>query len=489
MRVGIASIMQETNTFSVSPSTLENFVIAVGDELLNTVAGTNSELAGALEVIEKAGAEAVPLMYAWAMPSGRLTRPGFDALREMLVGQLREAGELDAVVLSLHGSMAAEGIHDADGELLSVVRDAVGREIPIALSLDLHANVTRRMVELSDSISAYHTDPHVDMRDTGRRAAVRALDMLSRRGRPSIGYAKRPMIVPAETMSTETGILSEIRARALEDAPDELFELGIFPVQPWLDVPELGLSVVAVTSGGQEEADAFAEMVADRIWARRDQFQIVKMMKPEAALEAAAASSTRPFIIAESADAPTAGASGDSPIMVAASLSAATDLITFIPVVDPAAVAICHDGGPGARVELRVGASIDDRWWDPVALEADVLTVGEGTYRLEGASFTGMEVSMGKFATVAVGATRLLLTEKVAWTSDPATFRFAGLPPERADVIVVRSCSDFRPNYPESSDEAITLDVPGAATPNLGELRFEMMERPPYPLDPWHDIV
>jgi microcystin degradation protein MlrC len=488
MRVGIASIIQETNTFSVSPSTLEDFTIATNEELLDLVAGTNSELAGALRALEERKTTAVPLLYAWGMPSGRLTEDAFQELRSLLIGRLERAGQLDALMLSLHGSMAAEACDDADGELIAAAREVMGPGAPIAVSLDLHANVTRRIVEVADTISAYHTDPHVDMADAGFRAATRAMSMAATDAPFFTGFAKRPMIMPAETMNTETGILAGIRSEAMSTAPDDMLELCLFPVQPWLDVPELGLSVVVTTSGNKQRADEFAEEVASRIWQRREEFVVERLMEPAEALRIASSSSVRPFVIAESADAPTAGATGDSPAMIAASIGSKSELITYVPVVDPEAVSVCHVAGSGRMVQLRVGACRDRRWWTPVDLEGEVLGLGEGTYRLTGASFTGMEVSMGRYATLKSGSLRLLLSERTAWTSDPATYRLAGLPPEEADVIVVRSCSDYRPNFPESAPYAVTLDVPGAATPRLTDLHFESMSRPPYPLDPWHEL-
>jgi microcystin degradation protein MlrC len=488
MRIGIASIIQETNTFSVSPSTLEDFTIVTGEDLLDLVAGTNSELAGALRALDDRNTTAVPLLYAWAMPSGRLTDDAFQDLRRLLIGRLEQAGHLDALMLSLHGSMAAEACHDADGELIATARKVVGADTPIAVSLDLHANVTRRMVEVADTISAYHTDPHVDMAEAGFRAATRAKSMAATGASLFIGYAKKPMIVPAETMNTETGILASIRSEAMSSAPHDMLELCVFPVQPWLDVPELGLSVVVTSSDNKQRADEFAEEVASRIWQRRKEFVVERLMEPGEALRTASSSSVRPFVIAESADAPTAGATGDSPAMIAASIGFRSELTIYVPVVDPEAVSVCHEAGFGRMVHLRVGASKDRRWWKPVELEGEVLGLGEGTYRLEGASFTGMEVSMGRYATVKSGPLRLLLSERTAWTSDPATYRFAGLPLEAADIIVVRSCSDYRPNFPESAPYAVTLDVPGAATPRLTNLHFESMARPPYPLDPWHEL-
>jgi len=488
MRVGIASILQETNTFSIKPTVLDDFTIAIGEDVSGIVTGTNSELGGAIEVLQAAGTEIVPIVYAWAMPSGRVAQRAFEDLHRMLTEGILEARHLDALVLSLHGSMASEQIHDADGELLHGARSVVGPEVPIAISLDLHANVTEKMAALADSISAYHTDPHVDMARAGSRAATRAVHMASTGSRPAIGLAKRPMIIPAETMNTESGVFARIRREALDQAPAELVELCLFPVQPWLDVPELGFAVVAMTQNDSSAAMRFADEIASRVWEAREEFVIDRFLDPATAVAAARDATARPFLVAESADAPTAGAAGDSPAMVRAIKDHGSHLVAYVPIVDPAGVAQCHAAGVGETVGLRVGASIDPRWHDPVELEGVVTGLGEGNYRLEGASFTGMPVSMGRFASVASGGLRLLMSEKPAWTSDPATFRFAGLDPDAADVIVVRSCSDFRPNFPRTSSEAVTLDVSGAATPRLENLRFENLGRPPYPLDPWTEL-
>ena len=481
MRVAVASVVQESNTFAAAKCRPEDFDWAEG-EAAGAVRGVNSETAGVLQVLEEAGAEAVPLLRAWAMPSGPLTAEAFGAVREALAAGTARAGRCDGMVLSLHGAMAADGFPDADGQLISEVRRALGPETPLVISLDLHANLTRRMVEPVDGLSAFHTDPHVDMAEAGKRAARMLLEILAG-AVLSIGLAKRPMLVPAETMNTETGPLAAVRAEALAEAPPDLVDLCLFPVQPWLDVPELGLGVAAVVrGGGRRGAQAFAERTADRIWARRGEFVMRNFLPPGQAVSVAAASRVRPFLLAQSADAPTAGAAGDSPAMIEP-LRRAAPLVSYLTVVDPAAAARCSQAGEGAEVTLRVGAGIDGRWHPPVEVAGRVLRAGAGSYRLEGAGFHGMEVSMGRFAVLAADNLRLLVSERPAWSSDPAAFRFAGLPPEEADIIVVKSCSDFRPNFPDSSPHAVTVDTPGAASPRLERLTFRNAPRPLWPFD------
>lgn len=487
MRIGAASVLQETNTFSLNPCRMSDFTVATGEEAASGARGTNSEMAGILEGLRAGGAEAVPILRAWAMPSGPLTADAFRELREMLLAGLAAAGPLDGLALSLHGAMAADRFPDADGRIISEVREFLGPDVPLAVCLDLHANLTRQMVRGTDGLSAYHTDPHTDMAAAGERAARQLLRLLGGE-RFAIGLAKRPMLIPAETMNTDHGPLAEIRRRALAEAPAGLADLLLFPVQPWLDVPELGLGVAAVVKDDPSSAREFAEATADRIWERRGDFTMDNFLEPEAAVAAARASRVRPFLLAQSADAPTAGASGDSPALIEPLAALAPDLVSYVTAADPAAVEQCHRAGMGAEVTVQAGAGLDDRWHPPVSVTGVVIGAGAGSYRLEGVGFHGMEVSMGRYATLAAGNLRLLLSERPAWTADPATFRFVGLPPEQADVIVVKSCSDFRPNFPTSSC-AITVDVPGAASPRLERLTFHRAPRPMWPLDEFPDPV
>jgi microcystin degradation protein MlrC len=484
MRIGVALIQQETNTFALQRCEWNDFTVLTGTAAAGYTSGANSEMGGATSTIEANGHEAVPLAYAWTLPSGVVTGEAFDRLRSLLVDSVSAAGGLDGLVLSLHGSMVADEHQDADATLIETARTAA-EAIPIGVSLDLHANVTRRMVAGADAMVGYHTDPHVDLALTGRRIATQVIGILEGALTPTFALAKRPMIVPAESMNTTSGPLGAIRRDA--DAVADALDISLFPVQPWLDVPELGLGVLATTDDNLPRAVALAEEFAERIWQGRGGFAIPRFLPPDAAIAAAASSSVRPFVIAESADAPTAGASGDSPAMVAALLERRTGLAAVVPIVDGPAVDVCHNAGVAAEVAVPVGASIDNRWSKPVPIRGTVVRLGGGSYLLEGAGYTGIRVSMGRWAVVESGETSLLISERPAWTADQATFRFAGIDLARTDLLVVRSCSDFRPNFPEAAESAVTLDVPGAATPRLTNLEFTEADRPLWPLDRFPD--
>ena len=226
-RIGVASLVQETNTFSPKPTVWEDYTVLVGDDAASTLRRTNTEFAGAFSALRRMGAEPVPLLAAWALPSGKVTDETFARLSALLDDRLEEAGRLEGLVLSLHGAMATESIFDADSALIEIARRRIGA-VPLGVSLDLHANVTPRMVELSDAVVGYHTEPHIDMASTGKRIARLVTAIAYGEISPTMGLAKRPLLIPAEAMRTDIGPMSEIRRLADERSDrHEAFRLRV----------------------------------------------------------------------------------------------------------------------------------------------------------------------------------------------------------------------------------------------------------------------
>lgn len=493
LRIGVASVMQETNTWSLLPCTIGDFRcqdLAVGADVSDRYADTATEVGGALRAIAAAGHIAVPLLRAWANSSGRLTADTLAELRFLLCAQLT-GHQLDGLVLSLHGAMAADGIDDADLVLLRAARAALGPGRPIAVCFDLHANVTAELVSEADVLTGYHTYPHTDLAETGARAARLLLGRLGGKLRPVTAAAKRAMIVPAESMSTSSGPLATLRHEADRITADDprVLDISLFPVQPWLDVEQLGFAVTVTTNADEGLARQLAEDFAERAWQLREMFR-VELVSPSDAIGRARRSPVRPFLITESADAPTAGGSGDSPAMLRALLEDADELSACITVTDPPGVEHCWATGTGHHVDLVVGAALDHRFAAPVAISGHVAHIGEEPVLLTGPSYTGTLVSMGRYAVVEAGSVAILLTERPAFTLDPATYRHVGLDLDRTDIIVVRSATGFRAAFPApSSAEAVVLDLPGPSTPRLDRLEFLRAPRPLFPVDPetWPD--
>jgi microcystin degradation protein MlrC len=483
MRVGLACLQQETNTFAARPTGSEDFAsqgILRGGAMLDELAGTNTEIAGAAERLLEAGAEPVPLLAAWAPPAGRVEPEAFAALAGELEQRARAAAPLDGLVLSLHGAMAVTGLDDGDGEIVSRLRGLLG-ETAIGVCLDLHANVTERMCDAADVLVGYHTYPHVDQAATGRRVAALVVDHIARR---SLGtaLAKRPMLLPAETTGMQAGAMASLRALADRATTGSIRDVSLFVVQPWLDVAELGFAVTVTAENQPEAAAALAEEIADRAWQQRDAFDVA-LVSPARALELARDDGERPVLLVESADSTSAGAGGDGTTMIRALLSDAPDLRALVTVVDPEAVERCWSAGAGAPLRLSVGGRVDPRFAEPVTLDGVVCHLDDGRFRLSGPVSTGLAVSSGRRAVIRCGRTSVMVTERSAYTYDPAAFGSAGLDPAGADVVVVRSACMFRAGWEAISTTAHILDTPGASTPHFASLPYERAPRPLYPLD------
>ncbi|HLZ07730.1 MAG TPA: M81 family metallopeptidase, partial [Chloroflexota bacterium] len=215
MKVLIASIMHEGNTFAPTRTTLDHFEQAglyVGPTIVDAFTGTNTELGGFLEVADQTGIELVPLLAASAVPSGILARGTFESLRDQLLAGIRASSEFDGVLLALHGALAADGFEDGDGELLASVRAAVGPEVPIVATLDLHANLTARMVGSADALIGYDRLPHTDAAEKGAKAATLLINMIRGEVRPVMAWRKIPMLTTPENAHTLFGPLADLVA-------------------------------------------------------------------------------------------------------------------------------------------------------------------------------------------------------------------------------------------------------------------------------------
>jgi microcystin degradation protein MlrC len=483
-RIGVVAIYQESNTFAPGRATLADFEaqgIYVGEEL-DRLRGSNTEAAGALEALHRREVQPVPILRAFAMPSGALTADASASLGRLLADRLAAARPLDGLVMALHGALAAEDRDSVDAGLIADARSIVGPDVPIGVCFDLHANVTREMVESATFVIGYHTNPHVDQAATGARTADLVVDSVAGIRRPSTALAKRPMLVPAETMATSERPMADLRSLADRRTTGPILDVSLFPVQPWLDVDQLGFGVLVTADADHARAQGVADELAQLAWDARGGFRI-DLVSPAEALSRARSSPVRPFVLAESADAPTAGAPGDSAAMITAALAHGAGLRIQLTIADAPAVERCHAAGAGAHLELRLGASVERRVHPPVDLRAEVVRLGDAPTTLTGPVLTGQEVSMGRWAVVRAGGLSVLVTERPGWTADSATYEQVGLPLSEADVVVVRSCYLYRAAYGRSGAHALTLDLPGPSTPRLDRLAFRRAPRPLYPLD------
>ncbi len=487
MRIAIGQFQEESNTFVLQKADLRFFrdnQLLYGDQILPALSGTRAEMGGALEVLAAAGAEIVPLVAAHSVSSGPVTRETFEHVAREMLARLA-AGPVDGVLLVLHGSMVLEDADDAEGELLEAVRRQVGPNVPIVATLDLHANISARMVEQADALVGYGTYPHVDMYDTGTRGARLLLAAVRGEVRPVVVFAKAPMIVPAEGMGTRdepmAGLMAE--AKRWERAPGML-STSLFAVQPWLDVSDIGFSVVAVADGEQRalQAEGEARELALKAWAARHRFN-AELLEVDEAIRRALVLDGGPVILSESADGTGAGSPGDSVAVLERLLALGVAERCLVSVVDPPAVAAAFAAGVGGEVNTTVGGRLDPRYSTPVPIRGRVRLLFDGDFVFTGSEFTGTAGHMGRTAVIQVGSIAILAMERPVMTIDPAYYRAAGLEPREAKIVVVKSALQFRDNYGPFARAMWVVDTPGASTANLSRLTWHKIPRPLYPFD------
>lgn len=483
-RVAIGGLYQESHSFSPAPATMDEFeaCLLVRDEaVFDRLSGMNHEVAGALDVLGEC--ECVPLIYGATAASGMpLRRACYEQLKSEYLDRVRAAMPLDGVVMTMHGAMVAEHIDDATGDLIEGVRRIVGPDIPITVSLDLHANVTRRMAEHADALVGYHTAPHVDQKDTGVRAAVVMKHLLAG-GRVAQAFCPIPMIVPAENGQTTVGPYAEVMGQALRlEARDDVLSASVFSVQPWLDLKEVGCAVIVVTNGNTALATNQASSLAKRLWDRKHEF-VPDLTPYQDAIDHALAAEQGPFIFSDSADAPSSGAPGDSTILLKALLEREVNKPVYLNIVDPGAVARATEIGVGNTGTVTVGACYSEQFYAPVTFDGRVRTLFDGTFTFKGPGFHGVTFEMGTTAVWTIDGIHLVAMERGVLQWDPELYRCVGLEPADASICVVKSPAAFRAAYEPIAHQIVNIDAPGVCSPNLASFPWERVSRPIHPID------
>ncbi len=484
MRVAIASILQESNTFSPVYTRYEDFSPVFGAGALERHEGKLTEMGGFIHELRAARAHIVPVCACWAITANRLLRADFLKLSKRFEEELGKA-PADALLFAMHGAQTAEGQDDVEGELLAQARGILGPDKPIVVTLDLHANMTRRMVEQASAIVGYHTYPHVDMFETGQKAAKLMLTILRAKTKPTMAWRKLPLIIPAENAQTYRGPMHKLiqAAQTLERA-GKAEAVSIFPVQPWLDIAEMGCAVVSVTNDNLKAAQQQADTLARRLWDRKQDFD-VHLVPPEKAIAKALRVKDGLVVLAESSDSTGSGSPGDSTGVLKHLIKAPLEKPAAIFLVDPPAVARAVEAGVGATVTMKIGGAFDKEHSKPVKVTGRVRLISDGRWTARARGYnTGITTCMGRSAVLEAGQVQILIAERSAMTVDPELFRSQGIEPLHCQIVVVKSPNGFRAAYEPIAKEIYLVDTPGVSTAKLSSLPFRRIQRPIYPLDP-----
>ena len=486
-RVGVASIIQETNTFSANQSTMQDFELQgiwLGADVVTQSQGMNIEVAGSLERLRTHGFEAVPLMRAWAMSGGVFLDAELTKMKALLKREILSAGTLDGLILNLHGALVSESDDHTDAQISEFAREILGQDVPIVITHDLHGNPSRRIVAASEALIGFRTYPHIDQGDTGRRAADLMNELLSNNRRLGTVLKKLNMIIPAETMGTSDQPLLQIRELADSLIDDEILDISLFPVQPWIDVSEVGFGITVVHSGNVERANECAEIIRRALWKIHKEFQATLYSVEDAISHAIKGYQGKMQVIAQSSDAPTGGSTGDDSRVVAALVNYGSDIPSACTVVDAPAVDKAYAQSVGDEISLSLGFTIDPRWGNPVTVQAKLINKGQAPVVLTGPAMTGQVVSIGRWVVLeSANKVKILVSESGTTTFDPAGYEIAGINLDECVIVHVRSPLLFKSGFAGRFGQAFSLDLDGPTTPNIKKLKFSKVPRPMIGLD------
>ncbi|MGQ0685090.1 M81 family metallopeptidase [Bradyrhizobium sp.] len=483
-RIAIGGFLHETNTFAPTKATYDAFVhgggwprMEIGASVMKTLRRINVGLAGFIDAAEAERWELVPTIFTAATPCAHVTEDAFERIAKVMVDGIAAAGEIDAVYLDLHGAMVTEHLDDGEGEILSRVRKVIGKDLPLVVSLDLHANVTPEMVEHADALIAYRTYPHVDMAETGRACARHLKLMLETRQRFAKAFRQLPFLIPISWQCTNDqptrGIYEKLAAVESPAVPTLSFAPGF----PAADFPHCAPSVFAY-GRTQAAADAAADAIAALIESLENDFDGKIWSPDEGVLHAMelAKTATKPIVIADTQDNPGAGGDSDTTGMLRALVRHKAEAAATGVIYDPEAARAAHAAGEGATVTLALGGRSGIPGDAPYKETFVVEKLSDGNFIAPGPYFGGRVMEMGPSASLRIGDVRAVVASNKTQLADQAMYRFVGIEPTEQKILVNKSSVHFRADFEPIAERLLICAAPGAMPANTADLPWTRLK-------------
>src|SRR5688572_19116800 len=493
-RIAVGGFHHETNSFVLPLTDFAYFAehrdrppLVRGAEVLEWLGDTSFALSGFLAEMGE-GHDYAPLVWTSGGAGGTVTRDAFERIAGEMVGRLSEAMPVDAVYLDLHGAAVTEDFEDAEGELLRRVRACVANDVPIVVSLDYHANVTRRMVELTDGLVGYWTYPHVDRVETGQRAA-RVMKNLLEHGRPAGRALRRlPFLIPLNSQCTLVDPSKKIITRSAElERGDQVVNVSYLAGFPPADLEECGPAVI-VHAYTQERADALADELTREIEANESNFAAPLLEPDEAVREAMriARSATKPVVIADTQDNPGAGGTGDTTGLLDALVRNDAQGAVLGIFYDAEAAAAAHKAGEGAEIRIALGGRSGPEGVKPYTGTFRVARLGSGKFRTTGPCVGGRNVELGPMALLEIGGVRVVVSSKRMQAHDQAPFRHLGIEPKAQKILALKSTVHFRADFEPIAETVLVAVAPGGHIVDPTKYDYKRVRRGVrlYPLGP-----
>lgn len=490
MKFVIAQMKHETNTFSPVPTPL----FAFGKDgpyfdrdAFDAMRGTATPMGAFIDRATEFGAEIATPVAGDSPPSGPVAHAAYAVMCDAIIKAVEQG--CDALFLDLHGAMVVESTDDGEGDLLERLR-RIAPKMPIAVALDLHANVTQKMVANCDVIAGYKTYPHVDMYQAGDRAARILLRYIKGEIKPVMAWGNRPILAQTLKMNTAEGAMRDFVNAAKQAEQQGLLAATAFGGFPLADIAQAGLSAVVVADGNRQQAEVVCKSMLDLAWKRRDEF--IYHGEPLAASIARAMQiSEGPILLLDHCDNCASGGTQDTMRVLAEALRQGASNLAAGPIRDAQAVEHCVQAGVGTQVTLQVGGKMDmpsiNLKGEPLQLSGIVRTISDGEYTITGPQLTGVRSYMGRTVVLDTGAAEIVICERAQEPWDLGVFTRVGIDPRRKKYLVLKSRMYFRPVFLPIAKAAIECNGVGVTSSDWTLFPYRKIRRPIFPIDCMND--
>ncbi|CAB3830637.1 MULTISPECIES: M81 family metallopeptidase [Achromobacter] len=490
MRWLLAMIKHETNTFSPVPTPLARFFrgnpeILAGERAIRAYENTDSGLGGYIEVARRVGAEIVVPVAAESWPSGPTSAETHELLCKLVLDEVAKGG-YDAILLDLHGAMVAEGVEDAEGDLLRRLRE-LDPKTPVAVTLDMHANIYADIVENATVISGFHTYPHVDIREAGVRAANVIVRTLRGEIKPVMTWAGKPMLPHVMCQGTHAEPNKSLQERCRQLEADGVLAASVFVGFPHADIREAGLSAVVCTDANLAQAEQYRDELLERAWNDRAKW----VFHPEPLAPTIARAKTieqGPVVLLDHFDNTGSGGTMDTTAVLAEVLRQELDNVVFYAICDPQAAREAATAGVGSTITLPLGGKVDmpaiQRAGEPLTVTGRVKLVFDGVYLNRGPMYRGVRNDTGLTVVIDTGRVEIVVVSRHQEPFDINCLLSAGIDPLQKRYVVLKSRVHWRAGFSAMATEIIECSGVGVTTSDYSQLDFQHVRRPIYPLDP-----
>ena len=493
MRLLIAMMKHETNTFSPVPTPLARFGHGpgplYGEAAVRAYRGTGTGLGAYLDLAQREGAEIVVPIAAGAPPSGPVEDAAYAEITDRICAAAGEGG-FDGIMLDLHGAMVTQSLEDGEGEFLKRLR-AIAPTTPIAVSLDMHANLYDAMIANATVVTGYRTYPHIDTYETAKLAGEILLRAIRGEVKPVIAWRNEPMLPHVMRQGTDDHPNKELQHRCAAMSAEGALAASLFTGFPHADITNAGLSAVVVTDGDRKLAEELRDELLGRAWVEREAF--VYRIEPltESVARAKAmpppVPGEGPIVLLDHYDNCASGGTMDTTAVLAEILRQGLEDVAAFAVYDPQAVKQAIAAGIGAQVTLSIGGKIAmpaiPAASPPLTVTGTVKTISNGRYKNRGPMARGVQMDMGPSVVIDTGTAEIVLISGHVEPSDPNCLLSLGIDPMQKRYVMLKSRIHWRAGLGKLARAVVDCAGVGVCTSDYGQLEFKKVRRPIYPLD------